>query len=111
MSFNYFSVVVVVGDVTSDSTRIFLPKLTVCALRFTKMARTRIEAAGGKCLSFDQLAMIAPTGYDKSSVCLFLPDKHFISLLPLCQHRTFVLLCLFSFQFKLHFIAWKKEFT
>merc|ERR1712115_635612 len=32
------------------------------ALRFTNTARARIEKAGGECLTFDQLAMRAPTG-------------------------------------------------
>ncbi|RMY34213.1 hypothetical protein D0865_14239 [Hortaea werneckii] len=36
--------------------------MTVCALRFTNTARARIEKAGGECLTFDQLAMRAPTG-------------------------------------------------
>merc|ERR1712093_431085 len=40
-----------------------VPKgLRVCALRFSRSARQRIEGAGGECLTFDQLAMIAPTG-------------------------------------------------
>merc|ERR1711967_26725 len=34
----------------------------ICALRFTNTARARIEKAGGECLTFDQLAMRAPTG-------------------------------------------------
>jgi len=33
-----------------------VPKLTVVALRFTESARKRILAAGGKVLTFDQLA-------------------------------------------------------
>ena len=36
--------------------------MTICALRFTSTARARIEKAGGECLTFDQLAMRAPTG-------------------------------------------------
>jgi len=32
------------------------------ALRFTEGARARIEKNGGKCLTFDQLAHMAPTG-------------------------------------------------
>ena len=39
-----------------------VPKMTVCALRFTATARARIEKAGGECITFDQLAMRAPTG-------------------------------------------------
>jgi large subunit ribosomal protein L18e len=36
--------------------------LAVCALRFTESARSRIVAAGGECLTFDQLALKVPTG-------------------------------------------------
>lgn len=51
-----------VGSVT-DETRLFeVPKLTICALRFTATARARIVKAGGECLTFDQLALKAPTG-------------------------------------------------
>ena len=37
-------------------------RVQVCALRFTSKARERIEAAGGLCQTFDQLALVAPTG-------------------------------------------------
>ena len=53
---------VVVGSVTDDSRLLEVPKLTVCALRFTNMARARITKAGGECMTFDQLALKAPTG-------------------------------------------------
>jgi hypothetical protein len=36
--------------------------MSICALRFTATARARIEKAGGECLTFDQLALRAPTG-------------------------------------------------
>ena len=36
--------------------------MTVCALRFSDTARARITKAGGECLTFDQLALRAPTG-------------------------------------------------
>ena len=36
--------------------------MTICALRFTSTARARIEKAGGECITFDQLALRAPTG-------------------------------------------------
>ena len=55
---------VIVGTVTDD-VRIRVgtfPKLTICALRFTQNARARIEKAGGECVTFDQLALRAPTG-------------------------------------------------
>lgn len=55
--------VVVVGTITDDArlTGTF-PKLSVTALRFTSAARARIVAAGGEALTFDQLALRAPTG-------------------------------------------------
>eukprot|EP00032_Breviata_anathema_P001707 JZ553727.1.p3 GENE.JZ553727.1~~JZ553727.1.p3 ORF type:complete len:91 (+),score=26.48 JZ553727.1:339-611(+) len=39
-----------------------IPKLRVCALKFTETARARIEKFGGECMTFDQLAMLKPTG-------------------------------------------------
>ena len=53
---------VVVGTVTDDVREFDVPKLRVCALRFTGNARARILKAGGECLTFDQLALAAPTG-------------------------------------------------
>jgi len=57
-------VAVIVGSVTDDVrlTGFEFPAMTVCALRVTEGARARIEAAGGKVLTLDQLAQIAPTG-------------------------------------------------
>ena len=58
------AVATVVGTVTDDI-RIMqaqCPKMTVCALRFTKGARAKIVKAGGECITFDQLAMRDPTG-------------------------------------------------
>ncbi|MES1915218.1 MAG: 60S ribosomal protein L18B [Cercozoa sp. M6MM] len=55
-------IVVVVGTVTDDIRMTKTPKLTVCALKFTESARARIVKAGGECLTFDKLAMRAPTG-------------------------------------------------
>ncbi|CAN4108832.1 unnamed protein product [Withania somnifera] len=54
--------VVIVGTITDDVRAYDVPKLKVCALRFTKTARARIEKAGGECLTFDQLALRAPLG-------------------------------------------------
>lgn len=54
--------VVVVGTVTDDNRLYTVPKLSVAALRFTSTARARIEAAGGECITLDQLALRAPTG-------------------------------------------------
>ena len=53
---------VIVGTVTDDVRLLEVPKLTVCALRFTRSAHDRIVKAGGRCLTFDQLALKAPTG-------------------------------------------------
>lgn len=55
-------IAVIVGDVLDDIRVTKLPKLRVCALRFSRDARKRIEGAGGECITFDQLATIAPTG-------------------------------------------------
>merc|ERR1712060_119567 len=59
---NEDKVAVVVGSVTDDVRFLEVPKMTVCALRFTTTARARIIKAGGECLTFDQLALRAPTG-------------------------------------------------
>merc|ERR1719183_922704 len=53
---------VVVGPITDDSRLEVVPKMKVCALHFTAGARARILAAGGECMSFDQLALAAPKG-------------------------------------------------
>jgi hypothetical protein len=55
-------IAVIVGPVVDDPRLLEVPKLTVCALRFTESARSRIIKAGGKVLTFDQLATLAPTG-------------------------------------------------
>lgn len=55
-------IAVVVGSVTDDVRLYDVPKMTICALRFTNTARARITKAGGECLTFDQLALRAPTG-------------------------------------------------
>ncbi|EZG88608.1 60S ribosomal protein L18 [Gregarina niphandrodes] len=52
----------VVGTITNDLRVESIPKMTICALRFSEAARARIEAAGGECLTFDQLAIRCPTG-------------------------------------------------
>ncbi|XP_034231174.1 60S ribosomal protein L18 [Thrips palmi] len=53
---------VIVGTVTDDRRLLDLPKLSVCALRVTGRARARILKAGGEIITFDQLALKAPTG-------------------------------------------------
>merc|ERR1712000_517789 len=55
-------IAVVVGDVLDDIRLNKLPALRVCALRFSREARKRIESVGGECITFDQLATVAPTG-------------------------------------------------
>merc|ERR1712060_385757 len=55
-------IAVLVGTITDDVRFYDVPKMRVCALRFTQTARQRIMKAGGECLTFDQLALIAPTG-------------------------------------------------
>ncbi len=66
-------VAVLVGTVTDDPRLLEMPKLTVCALRFTETARARIDKAGGECLTFDQLALRAPKG--SNTVLLRGPKK------------------------------------
>ena len=55
-------VAAIVGTVTDDVRMYDVPALKVCALRFTETARARIIKAGGECMTFDQLALSAPTG-------------------------------------------------
>ncbi|PSC74470.1 60S ribosomal L18-3 [Micractinium conductrix] len=55
-------VAVLVGTITDDVRLYECPKLRVCALRVTETARARILKAGGEIITFDQLALQAPTG-------------------------------------------------
>jgi large subunit ribosomal protein L18e len=55
-------IAVVIGTITDDPRLFTTPKMTVAALRFTRTARRRIVAAGGRCLTLDQLAIERPTG-------------------------------------------------
>ena len=64
---------VVVGSVTDDLREMEVPKMRVCALKFTETARARIVKAGGECLTFDQLALQAPLG--QGTVLLRSPQK------------------------------------
>ncbi|EGR28314.1 hypothetical protein IMG5_178620 [Ichthyophthirius multifiliis] len=59
---DFSKIVVSTATVTNDARLLTVPKMTVCALRFTETARKRILAAGGQVLTFDQLALKAPTG-------------------------------------------------
>jgi large subunit ribosomal protein L18e len=55
-------IAVLVGTVTDDVRITEVPKLRICALRVTETARARILKAGGEIMTFDQLALVAPTG-------------------------------------------------
>ncbi|KAK9824353.1 hypothetical protein WJX72_009612 [[Myrmecia] bisecta] len=66
-------IAVVVGTITDDVRLYEVPKLRVCALRFTETARARILKAGGEILTFDQLALQAPTG---ANTCLLRGRKN-----------------------------------
>lgn len=68
----------IVGTVTNDIRIQEVPKMKVTALRFTEQARARIEKAGGECLTFDQLALIAPLG--QNTVILIWKNGYFIRL-------------------------------
>jgi large subunit ribosomal protein L18e len=62
------TIAVVVGKIVNDERLLQVPAITVAALKFSETARARIAAAGGACLTLDQLAAQRPTG-DK---CLLL---------------------------------------
>ncbi|XP_077431171.1 large ribosomal subunit protein eL18 [Vanacampus margaritifer] len=66
-------IAVVVGTITDDVRIQKVPKLKVCALRVTDGARRRLLEAGGKVMTFDQLAMAAPKG--QGTVLLSGPRK------------------------------------
>ncbi|GAQ84052.1 60S ribosomal protein L18 family protein [Klebsormidium nitens] len=55
-------IAVVVGTITDDVRFYEVPKLKVACLKATETARARILQAGGEVLTFDQLALRAPTG-------------------------------------------------
>ncbi|KAI8057850.1 ribosomal protein rpl18 [Syncephalis plumigaleata] len=59
---NADKIAVLVGTVTDDERMLTVPKMKICALRFTQSARARIIKSGGECITFDQLALRAPTG-------------------------------------------------
>lgn len=56
------NIAVIVGTVTNDLRILNIPKIRICALRITERARERIIKAGGEVLTFDQLALLSPTG-------------------------------------------------
>jgi len=55
---------VICSPIVNDERLIDLKAIKVCAMRFTEVARKRILAAGGECVTFDQLAQTHPTGKD-----------------------------------------------
>lgn len=57
----------------------------VCALRFTETARARILAAGGECITLDQLALRAPKG---SNTVLLRGPKNAREAVRHFGHRT-----------------------
>lgn len=61
---NAKKIAVAVTKITDDVRLTEVPKMSVCALGFTANAKKRIEASGGECLTFDQLALRRPTGAD-----------------------------------------------
>ena len=62
MKGNENKIAVLVGTVTNDERFLEVPTLVVAALKFTEAARARIVKAGGEAITFDQLALRAPTG-------------------------------------------------
>lgn len=65
--------IVLVGKVLDDERLLEIPKLTVCALEFSRAASARIRSAGGRVMTFDELALQAPTG---SKTLLIRGPKH-----------------------------------
>merc|ERR1712066_1683 len=55
-------ILVCVSNVLNDERLLVVPKMRVCALKFTDSVRARITNAGGECMTFDQLAKVAPKG-------------------------------------------------
>lgn len=74
------STVVVVGTVTDDTRLLKVPKMTICALHVTRTARQRILQAGGKVITFDQLALKSPIG----KRCLLLQGRR--TARKACKH-------------------------
>lgn len=50
---NKNDILVFVGNVLDDERMLTVPKMRVCALKFTENARKRILKAGGECMTFD----------------------------------------------------------
>jgi|AntRauMFilla1563_2_1112583.scaffolds.fasta_scaffold00186_13 large subunit ribosomal protein L18e len=54
--------IVIVGKVLNDERIREIPKLNICALKFSSSAKKRVLENKGRVLTFDQLAKINPTG-------------------------------------------------
>lgn len=54
--------IVVVGKILNDERIGDIPKFTVCALKISSSAKSRILKSGGQVITFDQLAKTNPTG-------------------------------------------------
>ena len=55
-------IAVCVCNILDDKRILEIPKLKICALKFSESARKRILASGGSCYTFDQLALKCPFG-------------------------------------------------
>ena len=55
-------ILVIVGKVLNDERFLTVPKMRICALKFSEEAREKILKAGGECLTFDQLSRLSPKG-------------------------------------------------
>jgi large subunit ribosomal protein L18e len=64
---------VVIATVSDDARLFEVPKLSICALKFTETARARILKAGGECITLDQFALRSPKG--SNAVLLRGPTK------------------------------------
>lgn len=78
---------VIVGGVTDDKRMLEVPALTIAALRFTESARARIKAAGGECITLDELAIRSPKG---SNTVLLRGSKSSREAVRHFGHRTSV---------------------
>lgn len=52
---------VVAATVTNDERNLEVKKMNIVAMKFTATARARIERAGGKCITFDEMLHQNPT--------------------------------------------------
>ena len=55
-------IAVIAATVSNDERMLTMKKMTICALHFTATAKARIEKAGGRCMTFDQLLEENPFG-------------------------------------------------